>query len=190
MCFLVPFGAFWGFLVLFGAFLLVKSYRKKSLKNGLITSLYILLKWKRKGQKSFAKLQENTCARVLKSQACNFIKKEALAEVFSCEFCEIFKNIFSCRTPPDKWFWLKFFKKYLFEFSCNCFKNCFLNKKTLCVLTIAMICSNLTSFWKFQYFRRSTYNPVEHLWWSFYCKNSEPLSIFTKKLHHRCLLGF
>ena len=26
--------------------------------------------------------------------ACNFIKKEALAQVFSCEFCEIFKNTF------------------------------------------------------------------------------------------------
>ena len=24
----------------------------------------------------------------------NFIKKEALAQVFSCEFCEIFNNIF------------------------------------------------------------------------------------------------
>ena len=54
------------------------------------------------------------------------------------------------------------------------------NKKTLCVITIAMICSSLASLWKFQYFRRSIYNPVEHLWWSFYCKNSEPLSIFTK----------
>ena len=28
-------------------------------------------------------------------EACNFIKKEALAEVFSCEFCEISKNTFS-----------------------------------------------------------------------------------------------
>ena len=27
-------------------------------------------------------------------QACNFIKKETLAQVFSCEFCEISKNIF------------------------------------------------------------------------------------------------
>ena len=64
--------------------------------------------------------------------------------------------------------------------------NC--NKKTLCVVTIAMIYSNLAS--KFQYFRRPIYNPVEHLWWSFYCKNSKPLSIFTKKFHHRwCLLG-
>ena len=27
-------------------------------------------------------------------EACNFIKKEALAQVFSCEFCEISKNTF------------------------------------------------------------------------------------------------
>ena len=27
-------------------------------------------------------------------KACNFIKKESLAQVFSCEFCEISKNIF------------------------------------------------------------------------------------------------
>ena len=48
--------------------------------------------------------QENTCARVsflikLQVSACNFIKKETLAQVFSCEFCEISKNIFSYRTP-------------------------------------------------------------------------------------------
>ena len=29
-----------------------------------------------------------------RGQACNFIKKEALAQVLSCEFCEIFKNTF------------------------------------------------------------------------------------------------
>ena len=29
-----------------------------------------------------------------KIQACNFIKKEILAQVFSCEFLEIFKNNF------------------------------------------------------------------------------------------------
>ena len=29
----------------------------------------------------------------------NFIKKETLAQVFSCEFCEIFRNTFFCRTP-------------------------------------------------------------------------------------------
>ena len=37
---------------------------------------------------------------VLRLQACNFIKKETLAQVLSCEFCEISKNIFSYRTLP------------------------------------------------------------------------------------------
>ena len=36
--------------------------------------------------------QENACA-------CNFIKKESLAQVFPCEFCEISKNTFFYRTP-------------------------------------------------------------------------------------------
>ena len=27
-------------------------------------------------------------------KSCNFIKKEALAQVFSCKFCEILKNTF------------------------------------------------------------------------------------------------
>ena len=30
---------------------------------------------------------------------CNFIKKETLAQVFSCEFCEISKNTFLHKTP-------------------------------------------------------------------------------------------
>ena len=38
-------------------------------------------------------LQENTCARI-------FINKETLAQVFSYEFCEIFKNTFFYRTLP------------------------------------------------------------------------------------------
>ena len=40
---------------------------------------------------------EKTNARFILSptpQACNFIKKETLTYVFSCEFSEIFKNIF------------------------------------------------------------------------------------------------
>ena len=48
--------------------------------------------------------QENTCDRVsflikLQASASNFIKKETLAQVFSCEFCEISKNTFFHRTP-------------------------------------------------------------------------------------------
>ena len=33
------------------------------------------------------------------------------------------------------------------------------------------------------------YNPAEHLWWSFYCENSKPVSIFPKRHHRRCSLG-
>ena len=31
---------------------------------------------------------------VKRAEACNFIKKEILAQVFSCEFCKISKNTF------------------------------------------------------------------------------------------------
>ena len=41
-------------------------------------------------------LQENTCARV--SFLINFIKKETLAQMFYCEFCEISKNTFFHKT--------------------------------------------------------------------------------------------
>ena len=30
----------------------------------------------------------------LQAEACHFIKKETVAQMFSCEFCEIFKNTF------------------------------------------------------------------------------------------------
>ena len=36
----------------------------------------------------------------LKPQACNFVKKGTLVQVFSCEFCEISKNTCFYRTPP------------------------------------------------------------------------------------------
>ena len=54
----------------------------------------------RKGAlRNFAKFAGNTCVRVsflIKFQALvgNFIKRETLAQVFSCEFCEISKNTF------------------------------------------------------------------------------------------------
>ena len=70
---------------------------------------------------------------------------------------------------------------------CFHFSNAFNTKQeTLCVVTIAMICSTLASLWKSQYFQRPIYNPVEDLWWSLYCENIKPLSIFTKRLHLRC----
>ena len=39
--------------------------------------------------------------------AFNIIKKEALAQVFSCEFCEIFKNTFLQNTSGGCFFILK-----------------------------------------------------------------------------------
>ena len=33
------------------------------------------------------------------AEACKFIKNETLAQVFSCEFCDIAKNTFPYRTP-------------------------------------------------------------------------------------------
>ena len=44
--------------------------------------------------RNFAKF---TCVR---SPACNFIKIETLAQVFSSRFCKISQNTFSYRTPP------------------------------------------------------------------------------------------
>ena len=41
--------------------------------------------------------QEHNCTNW--SEACNFIKKETLAHVFSCKFCENFKNIFFYKIP-------------------------------------------------------------------------------------------
>ena len=48
--------------------------------------------------KNFAKLTENTCARV--SFLRKFIKKETLAQVFYCDFYQIFKNTFFHKTSP------------------------------------------------------------------------------------------
>ena len=68
----------------------------------LIQAVTRCVLWKKVFLEISQNSQENTCARasfLIKLQACNFIKTETLAQVFSCEFCEISKNIFCCRTP-------------------------------------------------------------------------------------------
>ena len=81
----------------------------------LIEKLGVLNCWRYKGlnsrsshekcsiKKVFLKIspnsQENTCARVsylikLQASTCNFIKNEIRAQVFSCEFFQIFKNTY------------------------------------------------------------------------------------------------
>ena len=37
--------------------------------------------------------------KIIAGGACNFIKKETLAQLFSCDFCEISKNTIFYRTP-------------------------------------------------------------------------------------------
>ena len=37
---------------------------------------------------------QSLCFIRLQAEVCNFIKKDGLAQVFSCEFSEIFKNTF------------------------------------------------------------------------------------------------
>ena len=44
--------------------------------------------------------EKNRGRKVQKQSSRGVIKKEALAEVFSCDYCEIFRNIFFYRTPP------------------------------------------------------------------------------------------
>ena len=51
--------------------------------------------WKNVFLKISQNWQENNCVRVsfllkLQASACSFIKKETLAQLFSCEFCKIF----------------------------------------------------------------------------------------------------
>ena len=49
-------------------------------------------------------------AELIESRTYNFIKKETMAQVFSCEFCKISKSNFFYRTPlvtaSDGWNWV------------------------------------------------------------------------------------
>ena len=56
------------------------GHRRFSIKKGVL--------------KNFAKFTGKHLCQSLFFQACNFIKKETLAQVFFCAFCEIFKNRF------------------------------------------------------------------------------------------------
>ena len=60
--------------------------------------------WRCSVKKVILKISQNS-QKAPMSEACNFIKKETLAQVFSCEFCEILKNTSSgyfCRYK--KWY--------------------------------------------------------------------------------------
>ena len=44
-------------------------------------------------RKVFLEISQNSTGKHLCQRACNFIKKETLAQVFSYEFCDVSKNI-------------------------------------------------------------------------------------------------
>ena len=74
--------------------------------RGVRAAFFISLKTDKKDEPSFKKKKDdiykenqNPLPAQYLSQACNFIKKEALVQVFSCEFCEISENTFFHRTP-------------------------------------------------------------------------------------------
>ena len=71
---------------------------KQSLELYILLNLLSPVIWKISGQLIWEVIARR-CS-VKKVRACNFIKKETLAHVFSCEFCEISKNNFSSRRPP------------------------------------------------------------------------------------------
>ena len=83
-----------------GHFVLMNTIQKFNLRS--ITTVEAV-NWRCSVKKVFLEIsqhsQKNTCARIyflmkLQASACNFIKKETLAQVFSCDFCETSKNNF------------------------------------------------------------------------------------------------
>ena len=58
--------------------------------------------------RNFAKFTgKRLCQSLFFNKVCSFVKKENQAQVFSCEFYEIFENTFSYRTPPVAAFFSK-----------------------------------------------------------------------------------
>ena len=90
--------------------------------------------------------QENTCASFLiklETEACNFIKKEILVQVFSCEFCEISKNTFFYGTPlgdsfcclTDSWkYYLAITAQILRMMKAYCHNNQSAGKNSIAIL--------------------------------------------------------
>ena len=59
--------------------------------------LTVNIPFEKQRDKLFFIFSKEACQQIppmLQSAACNFIKKETLTQVFSCEFCEISKNTF------------------------------------------------------------------------------------------------
>ena len=78
-------------------FFLVQPYSEAVVRRCSVKQVFL---------KNSQNSQENTCARAsflnkVADVVCNFIKKETLAQVFSCGFCGSFKNTFFYGTPAE-----------------------------------------------------------------------------------------
>ena len=113
--------------------------QKQSPKDVLIKKVFLII-WENS--------QEHTCVRVsflikLQASACNFIKKETLAHVFSCEFFKVCKNSFFYRTPTlllyltslkgrsGNTFWRtdQYEKKKMMDIEYLLFRHCYFSQK-------------------------------------------------------------
>ena len=77
---------------------------RRTVKNSAGTETAEGVLWKKAFLKISQNSQESTCARVsflikLQGSAFNFITKKTLAQLFSCEFCEIFKSTYFTEHP-------------------------------------------------------------------------------------------
>ena len=100
--------------ILFGLVLQIRQNKKKLeycfLTNKKLFSIKLILinqvhgKTKKKNDSEEVIQGCSVKNGVLKNEACNFIKKSLWHKVFSCEFCEIFKNNYFYRTPLGGYF--------------------------------------------------------------------------------------
>ena len=75
--------------------------------------------------------------------SCNFIEKETLAQVLSCEVCEIFKNIFF--TKP-LWTTASEHNKWMYYNQDGCFTQVSSNKQIIQWLFLLMFIFNIVDF--------------------------------------------
>ena len=114
----------------------------------------------------------------LQVEACNFIRKEALAQLFSCEFCKISKNTFF---TEHLWATASTCSYYILMYKYECqiskqIKCLLINSHRKCSLKKGVL-KNFTNF------------TGNHLCWGLYLIKLQawrPASSLKKRLQHRC----
>ena len=142
------------------------------------------------------KSQKNTCARgntcarfsfLIKLQA-NFIKKESLAQVFSCKFCKITKSTFLQNTSGRLLlvtFSFRTLKRKLEKYELRKISN----KDEMALRVIILRNSRSEVFCKKGVLRNFGKFTGKHLWQSFFFNkvaSVSPATLFKKRLWHKC----